>query len=86
MCKISLTLPHVNSYMRMFDIFVKNYVVHLDLGSHYHNIPDKKRNAPLRTVELSTLLVYISVKVCQVLLRYTFFAIRHRNCVKENWS
>ena len=31
-------------------------------------------------------LVYISAKVCQVLLRYTSFAIRRRNCVKEHWS
>ena len=31
-------------------------------------------------------LVYISSKVCQVLLRYTSFAIGRRNCVKENCS
>ena len=30
-------------------------------------------------------LVYISAKVCQLLLRHTPFAIRRRNCVKENW-
>ena len=48
-------------------------------SSYYHNmfIPDKKRNTPLRTVQLSGRsqvigqLVYISAKVRQVLLRYT---------------
>ena len=58
---------------------------------HIYFIPNKKRNAPLRTAQLSGRsqvkgsLVYISAKVCQVLLRYTYFAIRRRNCVKESW-
>ena len=52
----------------------------------------QKRNASLRAVQLSGRsqvighLVYISAKVCQVLLRHTSFAITRRNCVKENWS
>ena len=30
--------------------------------------------------------VYSGAKVCQVLLLYAPFAIRHQICVKENWS
>ena len=57
------------------------------------NIPDKKKET--HHLELCNYqedhkryasLVFISSKVCQVLLRDTSFAFRRRNCVKENWS
>ena len=56
------------------------------------NIPDKKRNTPGRTVQLSGRsrvigqFSYISGKVCQVLLRYTSFVTKRQKCDKENWS
>ena len=70
------------------------------LSTDHHNtvltsnlcfIPNKKRNAPHRTVQLPGKSQVIGqfrlygAKVCQVLLHYTPFAIRHQKCVKENW-
>ena len=57
-----------------------------------HIYTQQKRNAPLRTVQLSgrsQVLGQFCLYQCKgksVKLRHTSFAIWRRNCVKENWS
>ena len=71
------------------DVFLTTRASAINVNEY---IPDKKRNAPLRTVQLSgksQVIDQFSLYQCKgmsVTAASHIFAIRRRNCVKENWS